>query len=80
MIITIPSLFIVNEPRTEYLYNTEVKEILLSPKYKAFIEVFSKEASIAALLNYIKVKYLIPIKKGKTISYRLIYSISKREL
>ena len=71
---------IVNGPRTGYLYNAEVKEILLPLKYKAFAEVFSEEAFIAILLEYIKVKHSILIEKGKTIPYRPIYAISEREL
>ena len=80
VIIAIPSLYIVNRLGTGYLYNTEVEEILLPPKYKAFAEVFSKEASIAVLLEYIKVRYSILIEEGKTIPYRPIYIISEREL
>jgi hypothetical protein len=49
-----------------------IKEIRLSPKYKDYIDVFSKEEA-SKFPNFTRVEHFISIKEGVEVPYSPIY-------
>jgi hypothetical protein len=54
------------------LNTTNTKEIRLSPKYKNYVNVFSKEEALK-FLNFTRVEHSILIEEGVEVSYNPIY-------
>ena len=61
------------------LYSTEAVKIQLLKEYKDYTDVFSEEKT-DKMPNFVHIKHLIFIKKGKNVSFRSIYSLSANEL
>ena len=61
------------------LASVQVSEIILFKEYNRYTNVFS-EKEMNKLTDNTKISHVIDIKKGKKSLYKLIYSLSVKEL
>ena len=61
------------------LASMQVSEVILSEEYSEYTDVFS-EKEVSQLADDIKVSHAIDIEKDKEPLYKLIYSLSVKEL